>query len=64
MDPAVAAWETLDDDTLRLIVSKRRTAQSRALLNNVCKPWQTAILQNNFADLEPFLHKTGPAQAR
>ena len=57
MDPAVAAWETLDDDTLRLIVSKRRTAQFRALLINVCKPWQAAILQNNFADLEPFLHK-------
>ena len=52
----VAAWETLDDDTLRLIVSKRRTAHFRALLINVCKPWQAAILQNTFADLEPFLH--------
>ena len=52
----LAAWETLDDDTLRLIVSKRRTAHFRALLINVCKPWHAAILQNTFADLEPFLH--------
>ena len=57
MDQAAAAWETLDDDTLRLIVSKRRTAHFRALLINVCKTWHAAILQNTFADLEPFLHK-------
>ena len=56
MDPTTATWETLDDDTLRLIVSKRRTARFRALLANVCKTWNAAILQNTFADLEPFLH--------
>jgi len=54
MDPA-ATWETLNDDTLRLIVSKRRNARFRALLINVCKLWNTVILQNTFEDLEPFL---------
>ena len=56
LDPVAAAWETLDEELLRLIVSKRRTARFRALLANVCKTWNAAILQNTFADLEPFLH--------